>query len=82
MHITSKGIEVPFAQDLKLINFASKPEQPGLSSSIHLEVVSITSRKELTQNYLSSIRVICSYLGFQRALQGALMGPFFWPTVV
>ena len=31
----------PIAQDLKVFKFASKPEQPGLSSSICLEVIDV-----------------------------------------
>ena len=40
-HITSKRIEleIPVAQVLKIIEFASNPEQPGLSSSVCLEVM-------------------------------------------
>ena len=44
MYTTSKRIElkkVPIAQALKFCEFVSKPEKPGLSSSIRLEVVYI-----------------------------------------
>ena len=41
MHYTTskRGKRVPMAQVLKDIERASKPEQPGLSSSIRLEIV-------------------------------------------
>ena len=38
-HITSKRIELESAQVLKIIEFSSNPEQPGLYSSICLEVM-------------------------------------------
>ena len=36
--------KVPVAQDLKIFKFPSKPEQPGLSSLICLEVVCIRTQ--------------------------------------
>ena len=41
MYTTSKRIELesPGCSGLKLFEFATKPDQPGLSSLIHLEVV-------------------------------------------
>ena len=38
MHTKSKRME-PVAQALKIPKFATKPDQPGLSSSIRLDVV-------------------------------------------
>ena len=43
MHTISKRIELesPGYLDLKIFQFPSKPEQPGLTSSIRLDVVCI-----------------------------------------
>ena len=55
MHTKSKRIELENPQALKISKFATKPDQPGLYSSIRLEVrIKQTRYTQFTQPLLSS----------------------------
>ena len=43
----------PVSQDLKLIKFASEPEQPGLSSSISLKAMCIRTQSPMKSDSLN-----------------------------